>query len=227
MWKSSITPNHDLVDSGAHGLCQWAILVPRGGSAPDVRRALRRSPEAIGALGWRCASGAHMESRSREAAASSGNVRTTKPPESIGVPTSTAPERPLHFDQGWHGARAPGAPFGPRLFPMERRSRYGTRVYAHLCPFSSVDTFTSADRLRKGKKGLKTNEFRAFCRELIRPDRARARIQGAAGWGSEGKTGENERPRGGKWGRPRVPAWTFLVRSDGAGRLFSLQLGEA
>lgn len=58
---------------------------------------------------------------------------------------------------GW----AISAPIGPGVFPMERRSRYETRVYADLCPFSSVDTTNPTDKLRKDKKGLKTKGFHA------------------------------------------------------------------
>lgn len=57
------------------------------------------------------------------------------------------------------GRASRAAPFGPPLFASERRSRYETRVYADLCPFSSVDTPPSADKLRTGKKGLKNEEF--------------------------------------------------------------------
>jgi len=94
-------------------------------------------------------------------AAHGGGIRPAKPRQSIGVPTSrrSCGRSP--------GARACGvrpdrsvAPFWPDVFPMERRSRYETRVYVDLCPFSVVDTARSTDTLRKGKKGLKTNEFR-------------------------------------------------------------------
>ena len=55
--------------------------------------------------------------------------------------------------------RVVAAPFGPDVFPTERRSRYETRVYANLCPFSAVDTMVSADKLQKVEKGFKTKGF--------------------------------------------------------------------
>lgn len=58
------------------------------------------------------------------------------------------------------GRSVGGAPFGPEVFPMERRSLYETRVYANLCPFLSVDSAASADTLRRDKKDFETNEFR-------------------------------------------------------------------
>ncbi len=49
---------------------------------------------------------------------------------------------------------------GPMCSQWNGEARYETRVYADLCPFSSVDMATSADKLRKGKKGLETEGFR-------------------------------------------------------------------
>jgi hypothetical protein len=144
-------------------------------------------------------------------------VRTTKPPESIGVPTRRDAEALLHHNQGCgHGTRAPGAPFGPRLFPSERRSRYGTRVYANLCPLSSVDTSTSADKLEKGKKGLKTNEFRAFLAELVRSDSS-SRADSARR--SLGQRGGNARKRATRWRKAADAARASFDRSTAVGWL--------
>lgn len=214
MWKSSITPNHVPVDSGAHGLRRWAFLVPRGRSAPDARHALRCSPDAIEAFECRSDIAANADGRSREAAASSGKLRTAKPPDPIGVPTSRTAGSPSHRGtRSGLGTGAPGAPFGPELFPTERRSRYETRVYANLCPISSVDTSTSADKLRKGKKGLETNEFRAFWTTPTRLGSSSS--VDPAGRGA-GQRGENARKRAAWWRKTTVVASTDFDRLGAA-----------
>ncbi len=84
-----------------------------------------------------------------------------KPAKRIGVPTRMNARGPLRRELlARDDAGACVAPFGPDVFPMERRSRYETGVYAGLCPFSLVDMVSTADRLRKVEKGLKTEGFR-------------------------------------------------------------------
>lgn len=148
----------------------------------------------------RCPTGAigSPPSDFRPGAAASGIHRSEKPSQSIGVPTRSG----SCSAETWTRPHAIGpsyrvAPIGPDVFPSERRSRYETRVYANLCPFSSVDTSPSTDKLRIGKKGLKTKEFRASWADS---GRLGASCSGSGGrtkqfpaWCDEGKAQEKAR----------------------------------
>lgn len=101
--------------------------------------------------------------RRSSSAAGDGSPSRLKLPEPIGVPTRSGPLDPFeHSHRSKRSSGATTAPIGPEVFPMERRSRYETRVYADLCPFCSVDTLPSTDTLQKDKKDLKTNGFGGF-----------------------------------------------------------------
>lgn len=164
MWKSSITPNHDVIDLGPEaGRRAWALFAPRAVWLLLVCNPLRSSLPASVAFP-RCFDARSSRGAGRgSSAAGDGSPIPSKLHESSGVPTQEGDlvrsSRSLRPKRGT-GERT--APFGPEVFPMERRSRYETRVYANLCPSRSVDTAFSADTLRNDEKDLKTNGFGDF-----------------------------------------------------------------